>query len=75
MRAVAQFTITNLCDVVTSDTAPENPYVGQLWVNDGFQSQKMVFRCQNLQERAALFQHSMEFLGQCQREQTGEYAD
>ena len=33
MRAVAQFTITNLCDVVTSDTAPENPYVGQLWVN------------------------------------------
>ena len=35
MRAVAQFTITNLCDVVTSDTAPENPYVGQLWVNTG----------------------------------------
>ena len=33
MRAVAQFTITNLCDVVTSDTPPENPYVGQLWVN------------------------------------------
>ena len=33
MRAVAQFTITNICDVVTSDTAPENPYVGQLWVN------------------------------------------
>ena len=33
MRAVAQFTITNLNDVVTSDTAPENPYVGQLWVN------------------------------------------
>lgn len=33
MRAVAQFTITNICDVVTSDTPPENPYVGQLWVN------------------------------------------
>ena len=33
MRAVAQFTITHICDVVTSDTAPENPYVGQLWVN------------------------------------------
>ena len=33
MRAVAQFTITNICDVVTSDTAPETPYVGQLWVN------------------------------------------
>ena len=33
MRAVAQFTITNICDVVTSDTAPENPYVGMLWVN------------------------------------------
>ena len=35
MRAVAQFTITNICDVVTSDTPPENPYVGQLWVNTG----------------------------------------
>lgn len=33
MRAVAQFTIASICDVVTSDTAPENPYVGQLWVN------------------------------------------
>ena len=33
MRAVAQFTITSLCDVTTSDTAPENPYMGQLWVN------------------------------------------
>ena len=33
MRAVAQFTIINICDVVTSDTAPENPYVGMLWVN------------------------------------------
>lgn len=33
MRAVAQFTITNICDVVTSETPPENPYYGQLWVN------------------------------------------
>ena len=33
MRAIAQFTIINLCDVFTSDTAPENPYVGMLWVN------------------------------------------
>jgi len=33
MRAVAQFTIINLCDVVTSDTPPENPYMGQLWVD------------------------------------------
>lgn len=33
MRAVAQFTIVNICDVVTADTVPENPYVGMLWVN------------------------------------------
>lgn len=33
MRAVAQITITNICDVATTDTAPENPYVGMLWVN------------------------------------------
>ena len=33
MRAVAQITITNICDVVTTDTAPEAPYVGMLWVN------------------------------------------
>ena len=33
MRAVAQITITNICDVVTSETPPENPYYGQLWVN------------------------------------------
>ena len=33
MRAVAQITITRINDVVTSDTAPENPYYGQLWVN------------------------------------------
>ena len=33
MRAVAQFTITNICDVVTSDIAPESPYIGQLWTN------------------------------------------
>ena len=32
MRAIGQFTITNICDVVASETAPENPYVGQLWV-------------------------------------------
>ena len=33
MRAIAQFTIVNLCDVITSDEAPENPYIGMLWVN------------------------------------------
>ena len=33
MRAIGQITITNICDVVTSDTPPENPYVGQLWVD------------------------------------------
>ena len=33
MIASAQFTIISLCDVVTSDTAPENPYDGQLWVD------------------------------------------
>ena len=33
MTAVAQYTITNICDVVTSDTPPENPYFGMLWVN------------------------------------------
>ena len=33
MTAVAQYTIINLNDVVSSDTPPENPYVGQLWVN------------------------------------------
>lgn len=33
MRAVAQFTITSICDVVASESAPENPYMGQLWVN------------------------------------------
>ena len=35
MTAMAQYTITNINDVVASDTAPENPYVGQLWVNTG----------------------------------------
>lgn len=33
MRAIAQFTIHSLNDVVTSATAPTNPYLGQLWVN------------------------------------------
>ena len=33
MKAIGQFTITNICDVVASETAPENPYVGQLWVD------------------------------------------
>lgn len=33
MRAVAQITITGINDVVTSDTPPDNPYYGQLWVN------------------------------------------
>ena len=33
MRAIAQFTIINFCDVISSDVAPENPYIGMLWVN------------------------------------------
>ena len=33
MTAVAQYTIINLNDVVASDTPPENPYAGMLWVN------------------------------------------
>lgn len=33
MIASAQFTIISFCDVVTSDTPPENPYEGQLWVD------------------------------------------
>lgn len=33
MRATSQFTITSICDVITSDTPPDNPYFGQLWVN------------------------------------------
>lgn len=33
MTAVAQYTITSLNDIVTSDTPPENPYFGMLWVN------------------------------------------
>lgn len=33
MRAIGQITITNICDVIASDTPPENPYIGQLWVD------------------------------------------
>lgn len=33
MIASAQFTIISICDVVTSDTPPDNPYDGQLWVD------------------------------------------
>ena len=33
MRAIGQITITNICDVAASDTPPENPYVGQMWVD------------------------------------------
>lgn len=33
MIASAQFTIVSICDVVTSDTPPDNPYEGQLWVD------------------------------------------
>lgn len=33
MRAIGQITIINLNDVVASETPPENPYVGQLWVD------------------------------------------
>lgn len=33
MRAISQYTITSICDVVSSDIPPENPYSGQLWVD------------------------------------------
>lgn len=33
MIASAQFTIICICDVVTSDTPPDKPYDGQLWVD------------------------------------------
>ena len=33
MRAIGQFPITNICDGIASETATENPYVGQLWGN------------------------------------------
>lgn len=33
MTAVAQYTITSINDVITSDTPPENPYFGMLWIN------------------------------------------
>ena len=33
MRAIGQFTIMNICDVVTEDTPPADPYFGQLWVD------------------------------------------
>lgn len=33
MRAIAQFTIHSLNDIVTSATAPSSPYKGQLWVD------------------------------------------
>lgn len=36
MRAIAQFTIHSLNDVVTSATAPTKPYLGQLWVNTSY---------------------------------------
>ena len=36
MRAIAQFTIHSLNDVVSSATAPTNPYLGQLWVNTSY---------------------------------------
>lgn len=33
MRALAQITITSDYDVISSETAPDNPYTGQLWVD------------------------------------------
>lgn len=33
MRAIGQFTITNICDVVTGNESPADPYFGQLWVD------------------------------------------
>ena len=36
MRAQAQYTIHTLNDVVASNTAPSNPYKGQLWVDTSY---------------------------------------
>ncbi len=36
MKAIAQFTIHSLNDVIASTTAPESPYKGQLWVNTSY---------------------------------------
>ena len=36
MKAQAQYTIYTLNDVVTSNTAPSNPYKGQLWVDTSY---------------------------------------
>ena len=36
MRAQAQYTIHTLNDVIASNTAPSNPYKGQLWVNTSY---------------------------------------
>lgn len=44
MRAIAQITITADTDVVSSETPPENPYTGQLWVDiSAAPPQTMVF--------------------------------
>ena len=44
MKAIGQFTITNICDVVASETAPENPYVGQLWVDTSASPPEMTWK-------------------------------
>ena len=36
MKALAQFTIHSLNDVVAATTAPSSPYKGQLWVNTSY---------------------------------------
>ena len=36
MKAQAQYTIHTLNDVVASNTAPNNPYKGQLWVDTSY---------------------------------------
>lgn len=36
MRAQAQYTIHTLNDVIASNTAPSNPYQGQLWVDTSY---------------------------------------
>ena len=36
MRAQAQYTIHTLNDVIASNTAPSNPYKGQLWVDTSY---------------------------------------
>ena len=53
MIASAQFTIISLCDVVTSDTPPENPYEGQLWVDTSVTPPETNGLCRTTLKRSA----------------------